>query len=79
MYRFYQGKYYSILWDMVWIQSWRFCYHVWDLTYLHLYDNESNNEEPNEDDIEETWVVNMGGLLTLDGTSPNVEGEKDQN
>jgi hypothetical protein len=49
-----------------------------DPTYLHLYDNESNNEEPNENDIEEPWVVNMGGLLTLDGTSPNVEGEKDQ-
>ncbi len=27
-----------------------------DPTYLHLYDNESNNEEPNEDDIEEPWV-----------------------
>jgi hypothetical protein len=52
---------------------------VADLTYLHLYDNESNDEEPNEDDIEEPWVVNMGGLLTLDGISPNVEGEKDHN
>jgi hypothetical protein len=79
MYRFHQGKYYSISWDMVWIQSWKFCCHVWDLTYLHLYDNESNNEEPNEDDIEKPWVANMGGLLTLDGISSNVEGEKDQN
>ncbi len=52
---------------------------VANLTYLHLYDNESNDEEPNEDDIEEPWVVNMGGLLTLDGISPNVEGEKDHN
>ncbi len=50
-----------------------------DPTYLHLYDNESNNEEPNEDDTEESWVVNMGKLFTLDGTSPNVEGEKDHN
>jgi hypothetical protein len=50
-----------------------------DPAYLHLYDNESNNEEPNEDDIEKPWVVNMGGLLTLDGTSPNAEGEKDHN
>jgi hypothetical protein len=40
MYWFHQGKYYSILWDMVWIQSWRYCCHVWHLTYLHLYDNE---------------------------------------
>jgi hypothetical protein len=48
-------------------------------TYLHLYDNEFNDGEPNEDDIEEPWVVNMGGLLTLDVTSPNVEGEKDHN
>jgi hypothetical protein len=48
-------------------------------TYLHLYDNESNDEEPNEDDIEEPWVVNMGGLLTLDDTSPDVEEKKDHN
>jgi hypothetical protein len=50
-----------------------------DPTYLHLYDNKSNNEEPNENDIEEPWVVNMGGFLTLDGTSLNVEGQKDHN
>jgi hypothetical protein len=48
-------------------------------TYLHLNDNESNDEEPNESDIEEPWVVNMGGLLTLEGTSPTVEEEKDHN
>ncbi len=50
-----------------------------NLTYLHLYDNESNDEEPNEDDIEEPWVVNMGGLLTLDDTSLDVDKEKDHN
>ncbi len=50
-----------------------------DLTYLHLYDNESNDEEPDEDDIEKPWVVNMGELFTLDDTSPNVEGEKGHN
>ncbi len=50
-----------------------------NLTYLHLYDNEFNDEEPNEDDIEEPWVFNMGGLLTLDDTSPNVEGNKNHN
>jgi hypothetical protein len=50
-----------------------------DLTYLHLYDNEFDDNEPNEDDIEEPWVFNMGGLLTLDYISPNVEGNKDHN
>jgi hypothetical protein len=50
-----------------------------NFTYLHLYDNESNDEEPNEDDIEKPWVVNMGELLTLDDTSPNVEGENAHN
>jgi hypothetical protein len=50
-----------------------------DLTYLHLYDNEFDDEEPNEDDVEEPWVFNMGGLLTLDDISPNVEGNKDHN
>ncbi len=28
-----------------------------DLTYLHLYDNEFDDEEPNEDDVEEPWVI----------------------
>jgi hypothetical protein len=50
-----------------------------DLTYLHLYDNEFDDEEPNEDNVEEPWVFNMGGLLTLDDISPNVEGNKDDN
>jgi hypothetical protein len=50
-----------------------------DLSYLHLYNNESNDEKPNEDDIEEPWVVNMSELLTLDYTFPNVEGKKDHN
>jgi hypothetical protein len=50
-----------------------------DSTYLDLYDNESNDEEPNEDDIKEPWVINMGGFLTLDGTFLNDEGEKDHN
>ncbi len=50
-----------------------------DLTYLHLYDNKFTDEEPNEDDVEKPWVFNMGGLLTLDDISPNVEGNKDHN
>jgi len=50
-----------------------------NLTYLHLYNNESNDEELDEDDIEKPWVVNMGQLLTLNDTSPNVEGNKGHN
>jgi hypothetical protein len=50
-----------------------------NLTYLHLCDNEFDDEELYEDDIEKPWVFNMGGLLTLDDTSPNVEGNKDHN
>ncbi len=50
-----------------------------DLTYLHLYDNKFNDKEPNEDVVVKPWVFNMGGLLTLDDISPNVEGNKDHN
>jgi hypothetical protein len=50
-----------------------------DLTYLHLYNNEFNDEEPNEDDIEKPWVVNMGEFLTLGDTFPNVERKKNHN
>jgi hypothetical protein len=46
------------------------------LQTLHLSDNEFDDDEPNEDDSEKPWVVNMGELLTLDDTSPNVQGEK---
>ncbi len=49
-----------------------------DLTYLHLYNNEFNDEEPNEDDIEKPWVINMGEFLTLGDTFPNVEKKKNQ-
>jgi hypothetical protein len=44
-----------------------------DLTFLHIYDNESNNEEVNENHYEEPWVVDMCGLMTPDDTSFNVE------
>jgi hypothetical protein len=30
-----------------------------DLTYLHIYDNESDDEEANEDHYEKPWVVDM--------------------
>ncbi len=33
-------------------------------TYLHLYDNESNDEEPKANHIEDSWVVDVGELMT---------------
>jgi hypothetical protein len=50
-----------------------------DPTYLHIYDNESNDEEADEDHFEKPWVVGMCELLRSDDTSPNVEKEKDHN
>ncbi len=44
-----------------------------DLTYLHVYDNEYDDEEADEDHYEEPWVVDMCGLMTPNDTSPNVE------
>jgi hypothetical protein len=50
-----------------------------NLTYLHIYDNESDDEEADEDHSEEPWVVDMCELMTLDDTSSNVKKEKDHN
>jgi hypothetical protein len=47
-------------------------------TYLHIYDNESNDEKVNENHSEKPWVVNMCKLMKPDDTSPNVEKEKDR-
>ncbi len=44
-----------------------------DPTYLHIYDNESNDEEANEDHSEKPWVVDICELIRPDDTSPNVE------
>jgi hypothetical protein len=49
-----------------------------DYTYLHIYDNEYDDEMVDEDHFEESWIVDMCGLLTLD-TSPNVGKKKDHN
>jgi len=49
-----------------------------DLTYLHIYDNEFD-DEADEDHFEKPWVVDMCELMRLDDTSPNVEKEKDHN
>jgi hypothetical protein len=48
-----------------------------NLTYLHIYDNEFDDEEANEGHFEEPWVVDMCRFMTMDDTSPNVEKEKD--
>ncbi len=48
-------------------------------TYLHIYDNESNDEKANEDHSKKPWVVDMCKLMKSDDTSPNVEKEKDHN
>jgi hypothetical protein len=48
-------------------------------TYLHIYDNEYDDEETNEDHSKEPWIIDMCRLMTLDDTSPNVEKKKDHN
>jgi hypothetical protein len=48
-------------------------------TYLHIYDNESNDEDINENHSKEPWVVDMCKLMTLDDPSPNMEKKKDHN
>ncbi len=48
-------------------------------TYLHIYDNESNDEDTNEVHFEKPWVVDMCEIMRLDDTSPNVEKKKDHN
>jgi hypothetical protein len=50
-----------------------------DPTYLHIYDNESDDEEADEDHSEKPWVIDMCELMRLDDTSPNVEKKKDHN
>jgi hypothetical protein len=50
-----------------------------DPTYLHIYDNECDDEKANEDHSEKPWVVDMCELMRLNDTSPNVEKEKDHN
>jgi hypothetical protein len=48
-------------------------------TYLHIYDNESDDEEADEDHFEKPWVVDMCEFMKPDDTSPNVEKKKDHN
>jgi len=35
-----------------------------NLSYLHIYDSEFDDEETDEDCFEEPWVANMCGLMT---------------
>jgi hypothetical protein len=41
-----------------------------DLTYLHIYDNEFDDEKANEDLSKKPWVIDMCGFMTLNDTSP---------
>jgi hypothetical protein len=41
-----------------------------DPTYLHIYDNESNDEEADEDHYEKPWVVDMCECMKLNDASP---------
>ncbi len=48
-------------------------------TYLHIHDNEFDDEKANENHSKEPWVVDMCRFMTPNDTSPNVEKEKDHN
>jgi uncharacterized Zn finger protein len=50
-----------------------------NLTYLHIYDNEFEDEEADEDHSENPRVVDMCELMRLNDTSPNVEKKKNHN
>ncbi len=50
-----------------------------DPTYLHIYDNEFDDEEADEDHYKKPWVVDMCKLMRSNDTSPNVEKKKDHN
>jgi hypothetical protein len=50
-----------------------------DPTYLHIYDNESDDEKADENHSKKPWVIDMCELMRLNDTSPNVEKKKDHN
>jgi hypothetical protein len=41
-----------------------------DLTYLHIYANESDDDEASEDHFEKPWVVDMCEFMKPNDTSP---------
>jgi hypothetical protein len=50
-----------------------------DLTYLHIYNNESDDEEADENHYEKPWFVDMCKFMRPNDTSPNVEKEENHN
>ncbi len=50
-----------------------------DPTYLHIYDNEFDDEKADENHSKKSWVVDMCKLMRPDDTSSNVEKKKDHN
>jgi len=50
-----------------------------DPTYLHIYDNEFDDEEVDEDHFEKPWVVDMCELMKPNDTSSNVKKKEDHN
>jgi hypothetical protein len=50
-----------------------------DPTYLHIYDNEYDDEKVDENHSKEPWVIDMFWFMTSNDTSPNVKKEKDHN
>ncbi len=50
-----------------------------DPTYLHIYDNESDDEEASNNSTENSQVVDMCEFMKPNDTSPNVEKQKDHN
>jgi hypothetical protein len=44
--------------------------------YLHIYDNEFDDEEANENHFEKAWVVDMCEFMTPYDTSPNVKKKR---
>jgi hypothetical protein len=49
---------------MLWINRGGFAAMFADLTYLHIYDNEYDDEDVDKDHYEEPWVVDMCGFMT---------------
>jgi hypothetical protein len=47
-------------------------------TYLHIYENEFDDEKANENHFEKPWVVDMCEFMKPDDTPPNVEKERSQ-
>jgi hypothetical protein len=49
-----------------------------DPIYLHIYDNEFDDEKADEYHSEKPWVVDMCELMRPNDTSPNLEKKRSQ-